>query len=301
MSIKFQKFAGIKDACDAVSTTPPFLREADNVDIDDEGKRISRRNGPGAALVSGNYHSIWSSRAETVMLGVTGSSLRIIHGDGTTTTIRSDLTANLPMDYVEVNNQIYYSNNQVLGFIDEGLRNGSFPTITKFGASSMPAGEMLEFYEERLYVVKGGYIPYSAPLDFGRTSLRSDFLWFPGNITMFKAVKDGIYCSFGHQTVFLSGRRPKDFTLVPVADYPAIKGTAVKFDASLASSNVPLQGDAVFWYSEKGPCIGFQGGQMLNLALTKYKAPTGISGAAAIRKTAQTENGFFQAVTILQN
>lgn len=301
MALKFEKFAGIKDTCDALSTKPPFLREADNVDIDDEGKRVTRRAGHGAALVSGNYHSLWSNRPQTLMLGVTGSSLRIINpADWSTTIIRNDLTVNLPMDFVEINDQIYYSNGQVLGFI-ENRQDGTFPTITKFGGSRLPAGQILEQYEGRLYSVMGGRVGYSEFLDFGRSALRKDFLWFPGNVTLFRAVKDGIYCSFGNRTVFIAGRKPSEFSLIPVADYAAIPRTAFQFDASLVSSITPLQGDAVFWCSDQGPCIGFQGGQMLNLALTKKNPLPGVTGAAVLRKTDQTDKGFFQALTILQH
>ncbi len=301
MTLKFQKFLGIKDDCDALSTNPPHFREADNVDIDDAGKKVSRRQGYGDELLSGNYHSIWNNRAKTLVLGVTGTNLAILNlgtTPATTSIIRSDLRDGLPMDYTEVNNKVWYSNDQVFGFI-ENRADGVLPAITKTGGSRMLPGTIIEYHEDIMYTVQGGRVCHSVPLDFGRTATRKNFLWFPGPVTMFRSVKDGIYCSFGNQTVFLSGSKPADFTLIPVADYAAIPGTAKKFDASLVSTNTPLQGDAVYWYSEKGPCIGFQGGQMLNLALTKYKAPTGVTGSAVIRRTAKGE-GFMQALSIIQ-
>jgi hypothetical protein len=231
------------------------------------------------------------------MLAVTASSLQIINLDGSTTTIRSDLTPGLAMNYVEVAGQVWYSNGQVLGFV-ENRANGSLPAITKTGGSRMPAGTLIEYYEELLYTIQGGRATYSEPWDFGRTSRSKNFLQFPGQITMWKAVKDGIYCSFAQQTVFLSGRKPSEFIVVPVADYAAIPGTSVKFDASLVSSNTPLQGDAVYWCTEKGPCVGFAGGQMISYGLTKLALVSGVAGTSVIRKTAK---GFHQALTILQN
>src|SRR5574337_470715 len=301
MTFRLTKFLGIKDDCDELSTPPPHFRVADNVDIDDAGKKVSRRQGYGTALLAGNYHSIWNNRKQTLALGVTGTSLRILNlkeAPITTTIIRNDLNDGLAMDYAEAKNQIWYSNGQVLGFI-ENRADGILPAITKTGGVRMLPGEIIEYFEDHMYTVTGGRVCYSEALDFGRTALRKNFLWFPGPVTMFRSVKDGIYCSFGNQTVFIAGSKPSDFNIIPVADYPAIPRTARKFDASLVSSNTPLQGDAVYWYSDRGPCIGFQGGQMLNLALTKYKAPTGVSGAAAIRKTAKGE-GFYQALTIIQ-
>jgi len=300
MTIKLQAFKGIKDVCDAKETQPPYLREASNVDIDDEGKKVSRRPGFGAAFVAGNYHSLWPQRPTPsgLMLGVTGTTLRIINPGGSTTIIRSDLAPNLTMDYVEVNGQVYYSNGQVLGFV-ENQADGIFPTISKLGGSRMPAGQIIEFYEERLYTIQGGRATYSEPWDFGRTALRKNILQFPGQITMWKAVKDGIYCSFGTQTVFLQGAQPSQFIIIPVSDYAAVRGTVVKFDASLVSSNTPLQGDAVMWYSDKGPCVGLQGGLMINHGMTKYNSPANlVSGAGIVRKTTK---GFYQSLTILQN
>lgn len=300
MTIKFTGWKGIKTLGDALETDVPYVREALNVDVDDAGKKLSRRQGFGAAFVAGDYHSLWPQRPTPsgLALGVSGTTLRIINPDGSTTIIRSDLTAGLAMDYVEINNQVFYSNGQVLGFV-ENRAAGVFPAVTKLGGSPMPAGQFLEFYEGRLHSVQGGRDTYSEPWDFGRTMFRKNLIQFPGQTTMFKAVKDGIYVSFGNQTIFLGGRKPSEFTVIPVADYAAIRGTAFKFDASLISSNTPLQGDAVFWWSERGPCVGYPGGQMINFGLTKYIPPEGVAAGAAIMR--KTTKGFYQALTILQN
>ena len=299
MTIKLTTIKGINNNSDALATKPPYVREAENVDLDDEGKVVSRRQGHGDELISGAYHSLWPPRPTPagLMLGVTGATLRIINPDWSTTIIRSDLNPDLTMDYVDVNGIVYYTNNQVYGFI-ENRADGTFPAISKTGGSRMPAGQFIEYYEKHLYTVRGGYAKYSAPWDFGRLSLRKSLLRFYGQTTMFQAVKDGIYWSVGKQTVFLQGIRPWEFNVIPVADYAAIRGTARKFDASLVSSNSPLQGDAVFWYSEAGPCIGYAGGLMINYGLTKLNPIAGNNGTAIVRKTTK---GFYQALTILQN
>ena len=298
MTIKLTTIKGINNNSDALATKPPYVREAENVDLDDEGKVVSRRQGHGDELISGAYHSLWPPRPTPagLMLGVTGATLRIINPDWSTTIIRSDLNPNL-MDYVDVNGIVYYTNNQVYGFI-ENLADGTFPTVSKTGGSRMPTGQFIEYYEERMYTIVGGRATYSEPWDFGRTARRKNILQFHGQTTMFQAVKDGIYWSVGGRTVFLSGRKPSEFMVIPIADYAAIRGTAKKFDASLVSSNTPLEGDAVFWYSEKGPCVGYAGGLMINYGLTKLDPIAGNNGTAIVRKTTK---GFYQALTILQN
>jgi len=298
--IAFNKYAGIKDVGDVLETLQPFLRQANNVDVNDEGKILSRREGFGPPIISGAYHSLWSNRAETIMFGVVGDSMAIADPENLTIPtriVRTGLTPNMSMTFCEIDDQIYYSNGQVLGFIENGV-DGTFPAITKSGGSRTPPGQILEYYNERLYSVLGGRVAPSAPLDYGRTNLRNDFLWFAGQTTMFKAVADGIYMSYGNTTIFLGGTRPADFIVRQVADYPALAGTAYKFDASLVSSNAPLQGDAVYWESTEGPCVGLAGGQMLNHALTKVVPLTGSSGASIIRKN---RKGFMQALTVLQD
>lgn len=296
---KFTGFLGIQDDCDALATKTPKLRQAMNVDVDDQGKIASLRDGFGAAFVAGDYRCLWPQRPTPsgLTLGVTGSTLKIINSGGTTTTVCTDLDPDLDVDFCEVNGRVYYSNGQVYRFIENRV-DGVFPTITASSGSAMPAGSILEYYEERMYSIVGNKAFYSAPWDFGRCISRKDFLQFPGLITMFRAVKDGIFCSYSDRTVFLNGRRPMEFSMVPVADYAAIPRTSVKFDASLVSSNTPLQGDAVYWHSEKGPCIGYQGGMMLNFALTKVVPDTGETGASIVRKNSK---GFYQALTVLQN
>jgi hypothetical protein len=295
MTIKFTGFKGIRNVGDETATPPPFLREAQNVDIDDN-LLLSRRDGK-AAFIAGAYHSLWSNPSRSLTLAVTGNSLVIVNPGGTTTTVRSDLTADRPMDYVEVNGQVWYSNGQVLGYV-ENRADGVIPAVTKIGGSRLPAGDIVEHYEGVLYTVSGGRVRYSEYLDFGRTVLRRNELNFPGRVTLFRAVKDGIYCAFGGETVFLSGRHPREFVVHPVSDYGAVPRTAQAFDASLVSTNTPLQGPALYWMSDRGPCIGYQGGQMINLALTRYNAPAGNAGSTVIR---ENRKGFWQALTILEN
>jgi hypothetical protein len=295
MTIKYQGFKGIKNVGDETATLPPFLREAQNVDIDD-ALLLSRRDGH-ASFIAGNYHSMWSTADKSLTLAVTGSNLVIVNPGATTAVIRTDLMAGLTMDYTEVNGQAWYSNGRDFGFV-ENRASGVLPTITKIGGSRMPAGDIIEYYEGLLYTVSGGRVRYSEYMDFGRTVLRKNKLNFPGLVTLFRAVNDGIYCAFGNETIFLSGRRPSEFIVKPVADYGAVPRTAEKFDASLVSTSTPLQGPALYWMSDAGPCIGYSGGMMINQALTKYEAPEGNAGASVIHKN---RKGFWQALTILEN
>jgi len=295
--VKFRGSKGIKNVGDELDTSAPYLREAGNVDIDDAGL-LSMRDGTGPVKIAGDSKSLWNTADRSLALAVIGGNLVAANlKAGTTTTIRTGVGTST-MGYVEVNNQVYYSNAQVYGFI-ENMADGTFPALSKIGGSRMTPGSIIEHHAGRNFTCVGGLIRYTAYLDYGRTNLRKDFREYPGEVTMFAAVSDGVFLSYGNTTVFLIGSgHPNDFVVKEVADYGVIPGTVKKFDASLVSSNTPLQGTAVYWESTKGPCIGFQGGLMINQALTKYEPPhTGNTGATIIR---QNRKGFMQALTLIE-
>ncbi len=293
--IDFTKFRGIKNIGDATQTPAPFLRSAVNVDIDNDGI-ISRRDGRTAAAVAGNFHSMRDFLNHTLTLAVQDTNLVIIDPDYSVTVVRSGLTAGLRMEYVEVNNQVYYTNGQVYGFV-ENRRNGSLSTLTKLLSSYMPAGHMIEYYEGRMYVARGGVIIPSEPYDFNRTIQRKDFIMFPGRISLMKAVDDGLYVGYGSGTGFIAGRKPKEFVFKPLTSYDAVPYTGVSVDAELVSGDQPLSGKAVLWESTKGPCLGLNGGVFFNLALNTYSPPDGYEGVSIYRKN---RKGTHQMLTILK-
>lgn len=82
------------------------FQELLNVDITDVGS-IHRRMGTALAY-SGNAHSLMAYGSE--LLFVEGTSLLKLESDGTTTTIRSDLTSTRKMASLELDGKLYYSN-----------------------------------------------------------------------------------------------------------------------------------------------------------------------------------------------
>lgn len=152
-----------------------------------------------------------------------------------------------------------------------------------------PAGDILEYYNGVMFAAVGNLVFHSKPYQLERFCFRDQWLQFPGAVTMFAAVNDGVYVSAGDSTWFLAGDGPGKFESHLVFDHAAIPGTAVKTtvgelkDKDEASEGTPA-GSAVFWTSPKGICMGADGGQALNMTETDYSLPGAARGAGLIRQ-----------------
>ena len=289
---EFSGFLGINTLADEAKLSPREFREASNVDIDNRGL-ASRRKGTTQTVALGTYHSLWSNG--DVMLGVVGSDLEFFYEDMTTKTLRSDLLTGERMSYVDINGVPYYSNGQVIGRVENETSN-SLPDPQKKYKIAMKAGHLLEYFKNRLYVARGSVLWFSDPMYFNSVDMRKNFKQFSGYITMIKAVDDGIFIS-ADKTYFMSGRSPDDFSLHVVADYKAIIHTAVRVDGSQIGED-DISGDVIVWTSEKGLCLGANGGSFKNLTSKKYRMPSGIVEGTSLYR--ENGKGTAQFLTIIQ-
>lgn len=298
VAIEYRGFAGIKNDVDRASVKPPFVWSANNVDCDDNGI-LSRRDGMAAAVVTGDFHSGWSTADESLFLAVKGTDLVVVNADFSTSVLLSGLKADLRMVFVEVNDKVYYTNGQVYGFLYKVAKTlGSWPAITAQLGTRMPPGRLIEYYNGIMYVAVGGVVYYSMPYDFGRIELRRNFMQFPGTVTLLKAVDDGLWVSYGNETAFLRGAAPADFVPNVVAGYPALIDTAVAVNAEYLAGEQPMQGIAVMWESTRGPCMGLTGGIFINIATGKYNAPTGSLGSSVIRTNRKGTRQFISLINL---
>jgi hypothetical protein len=113
----FDQFAGLRNTVDPATMEPGDLIEARNVDITD-AKRIVRRKGFGAPVISGACHSLWASGATSFV--VRGTELLQIMPDYSTAVLRSDLTADAPMSFVAVGDRVFFSNGYETGVAQDG-------------------------------------------------------------------------------------------------------------------------------------------------------------------------------------
>lgn len=163
-----------------------------------------------------------------------------------------------------------------------------------------PKGHIVEFHSGIAYVVDGNVCWYSDPYSverFRRAEFK--FLQFPGHVSLFGSVGDGIYVGTEKGTWFLQGNEPSSLQSRQVLSYGAIEGTAVKFDSELMNEEGEATGitrPSLMWTSPYGIMVGLSNGQVRNLTEQKYGFPSAQQGAAAIRAT----KGFTQYVSTLQ-
>jgi hypothetical protein len=279
----FKNFKGINNIASPGNLALDELTEATNVNIDNEG-RIQRRDGytrKYEALVK--IHSVWSNKR--ICLFVDGDILMRLHEDWTATEVRSGVS-NLSMSYVDINEKVYYSNASVNGWVDTLGEDNRFSDPTENHKVSVPTGQHIEFYNGRMYIARNETLWFTDGYNLNAVDMRSNAIGFKDEITMLKAVDDGLWISIGDvagrgEIKFLSGGTPEDFVQMNKANYGAIEGTAVKPKSAFVGEGLP--GKSVIWASRKGICLGENGGKFTNMTATRYSVPDNRYGAGLFR------------------
>lgn len=281
--IIFEKFKGINNVADANNLEVGDLSEAENMDIDNEGKAKRRDGYTRKYAPSEILHSLWSN--DRICLFVEGSTLKRLNADFTASTIRDGVTS-LPMSFVDVNEKVYYSNASVNGYVDSSGNDNQHSTPTENYKEATKTGQHIEYFNGRIYIAKNNTIWYTDAYNYGVIDMRTNAMQMKDEVTMMKAVDDGLYISIGDindrsSILFLSGSTPSEMISKEVANYGAIEGTAVKSKSSFIGDGAV--GKKVLWTSRKGICLGENGGRFTNLTATRYEVTANRYGAGQFR------------------
>lgn len=103
--IEIKKWAGLQNTTAPERLKPGELSVAQNVDIDDSARVLTRRGQ--TLLQGGSYHSLWSG--DSTALVVSGQDLKRIEASGSLTQLRR-LTSGRHVSYAELNGVVYLSN-----------------------------------------------------------------------------------------------------------------------------------------------------------------------------------------------
>ena len=284
LTLRWKGFAGLDNRTDAHDVQGPardslaYLSRARNVDINVRNKPQRR---PGQTLrITGSCHSIYAQDDLCVM--VSGSILYRVWPDWTVTALRSGIGDNA-MSYAYANNTIYYTNEIVIGYVDEdGAHEFTAPSMD-FKVAPF-AGKCIEHSNGRLYIAKGKVLWFTDALSFNRIDMRKNFKQLPTDITMVKAVDDGMYLSDEENTYFMQGGSPTVAKLTVVESATkqgaaiVVKGQDIKKD---------MQGSVLLFVTENGLCLGTSKGEVVNLTKEHYKLPSVKKGAAILQSAAE--------------
>jgi hypothetical protein len=283
---------GIDNINPVRSLAPDTLREAVGIDIDNIGNAETH---PGLTTeVAGAAHSLWSNQAGTISLFAKGTSL---YSDISSPSVIDTIASGRPLSFDEINDEIYYSNGIVLKKTDGGSVSAVTNQDTRPFKVQMRPGNIIAFHNNRLYAAIGGMVYFSDSMSFGTMDQRFCRLPLPGNITMFKPVKDGIWLSFGGKTYFMMGSGPDDFDLGDAKlDYPAL-GQAVEIRRELGG--LETEGNVIGWMSAKGVCFGTDGGYVVNRSSKRYRITANMRGAASLFRIKR--DGIGHLISVLKN
>jgi hypothetical protein len=189
------------------------------------------------------------------------------------------------MSYVAIpDGRIYFCNGQVHGYIKDNVVH-PIPAVSLDVKLKipLPMGTHVEFYRSRLYVGSGKTMFVSDAAALDRVSMDSPangFRQFDSDITMIRAVDDGLFVSTGKGTYSIGGDVFETATMVKVSDSSAIPFTdgIVKYNYTVEGifkynytegGQSKTIGKAAMWLSTTGICRGLNGGRFENLTNTK--------------------------------
>ncbi|MDR0528115.1 MAG: hypothetical protein LBG69_00635 [Zoogloeaceae bacterium] len=131
------------------------------------------------------------------------------------------------------------------------------------GFSPMCGGERagLSLWRGRLVVSSGGTMTFSEPLAYHLRDPRHGFFLFPETVTFIAPVAGGLFVGQETHVVFLSGDRPENLAMNPLACQAPIAGSAVLLEGkdSGADSSVAL------WCADNGHVMGMPDGSVKEL------------------------------------
>lgn len=192
------------------------------------------------------------------------------------------------------NINIYFSSSNKLFYYGTISNSSTSVTITAdrirgktcktIGLSPMPVGDILEYYNGRIYVINGAIAWYSEPFSYELCNLATNYIMFEEPITLFGAVEDGIWLCTERECYYARGNEPP-FSFEKQGNYGAIKGTMQRVPGSFVG-NGELS-ECLMWLSRDGICIGAEAGKVSkfeNLTSSTNSFPSSISGASLFRQ-----------------
>ena len=96
--------------------------------------------------------------------------------------------------------------------------------------TALPAGQLIQYHDGRLYVADDTTLWFSQPMRLGLCKLQENFFQFKSRITVLLAVENGLFV-VADKAYFLTGGVVKDMTLKEVHRSTGIPGTGIKLDS----------------------------------------------------------------------
>ncbi len=263
--VRYNQDAGVSDLVQAV-----------NISIDNTGMPYRRLGWN--LLESGEFHSLWCDGGDCFCILETASyaSLMQVLPDLSVVGLRSGLTKDKRMSFVDVNGTTLYSNSAENGQVIDGI-SSAWPTGTYAGVDTTrefqaaPIGQELAFHLGRVLIGDGSTLWESDPHSPGMFDKVRGFWQFASDIRMIKPMQNqapfrpGVFVSDSKAVYFLEGTQVGDYKQTRVASSPAHVGSCGVEYIELDDLDVNEEGLGVVWSSREGLYLGLPSGRVRNL------------------------------------
>ena len=272
--IRYNSKSGISD-----------LGVAVNVTIS-PSKRINRRTGK-TLRIPLDSHSLFCDGGECVF--VHDSGLYLLETNWNYRLLCS-LLNNDCMAYTQVGNRIYYTNNQDLGYVEDGIRCAWAKTKDYVGPTTQKvftgpfAGNHLAYHGGRIYISTDNILWYSEYAAHDWYDMARNFIPFNTKIRMIRPVTGGLFVSTSKAIYFLEGLVPGEFTKRTGTSYPALEWSdAIDYLDGADISEMEISGLCALWTTKEGAMLGTPEGGIINLNKKKVVYPHGTKGRSLLR------------------
>lgn len=297
-SFSFQQFAGLKNTVGSERLAPNELEKAVNVDIDDVGQIRRRR---GQTLVSaGNFHSVWAGRHH--VYGVKNGALGIINPNYSFTQLSAN-GGDAPISYVQLDDDVYFSSEDVSGIIRRDNTVSPWGSTTSEGTwlspvvnptetlnptggkllGKPPMATSLAYLNGRIYLANKKVVWATELYMYNYVDKTRNFLPFEAEVTALGAVTDGLYVGTQDNIWFLSGPL-MEMRRIPV-NGGIIPGSLLYIQADFLPDAV-AQGskNAVIFVTKYGLYAGLDSGNVKTLTQGRFNFPDAVRYSSLFRR-----------------
>lgn len=261
------------------------LAVAVNVTLSPSG-RVNRRAGKTLRIPLAS-HSLFCDGGECIF--VHDSKLYLLETNFSYRLLCTLLNNN-SMAYTQIEDRIYYTNNQDLGFVEDGVRylwekttNYVGPTTQRIFTGPF-AGNHLAYHGGRVYVAKGSILWWSEYGAMAWFDMARCFVQYGTCIRMIKSVSDGLYISTEKEIMFLHGLVPHEFEQKKVTTFPALEWSdAINYVDGSDVPDLEINEPCALWTTQEGAMLGCPGGLVINLNKKKVVYPQGTKGRSLLR------------------
>lgn len=146
----------------------------------------------------------------------------------------------------------------------------------------MCGGAYVKSWNGRLLVARGNALHFSEPMNYGLTSPRHGFVQFEKEVTFIECVSGGVFIGQPDRVIFLSGSKPKEWSLTPAARCTPVPGSSILIDAATLDPQSGISGLVACWLCEWGFAIGTAQGQVIFPQQKRVRLPNHTGGRTVL-------------------